>query len=114
MTREACHKRNLTQRVWFPVNHLPDSQERWRPEACNQSEEPKHCYIVLIGIINDVNIDLMLSDIKIFEGGEKSAKTAKILSHETFQLYGATCINVLPWNSGVCHLYSLYRYPIHI
>ena len=39
--REACNRRNHTQGAWFPVNHLPGSQERWRPEARNQSEELK-------------------------------------------------------------------------
>ena len=34
-----------------------------------------------IAIINDVNI---VSWIKIFAGGDKSAKTVKILTHETF------------------------------
>ena len=34
-----------------------------------------------IVIINDVNI---VSRIKIFTGGDKSAKTAKILTHEAF------------------------------
>ena len=39
--REACNRRNHTQGAWFPVNHLLGSQERWRPEACNQPEELK-------------------------------------------------------------------------